>query len=494
MRDSHPAWAASTAYAQYKTVVPLAVENGYHYICTTAGTSGGTEPTWSTTVGNTTNDGTAVWTNNGKRGDVLCKLVLTSGGTTKTYGVDTANRLLRVSHSEQPYSQTARVLVENSDNVLTVLSLEGYTGVLSYGFATSAGDEYSPTAPLVVKAQELLSTGGKLVCQFDLIGLPDQLDSDKALVSYSPLSDDPDECWTIVAAIAGATMSCYSHCTPIVTQFDSYDTLITSFKPKDSFRIRVGQSRLSAIRELLGWTKCVMRFESDGKLHISSPTVTGSTYDYEYNDTIPVASTYHTFFSKIYRRRLVLPNRYIVKNADDTEDVDVYYTGEATSAASYALLPKTEPVILRLASDAEAVLIATALIQRAELDQERGSGFAPMNVGQEVHDYVNITDTRENDTRAGNIGYLTREYEPGKFTFSFGFGDAKFLSSLGLEFGTQVAAPTYADLKALRLFLEAEILQVAVAANVLAKAVLQLQDENTVPKLNTTKELRIPVE
>ena len=42
----------------------LGTENtaGLYYVCTTAGTIGATEPTWSTTPGGTTNDGTVVWT------------------------------------------------------------------------------------------------------------------------------------------------------------------------------------------------------------------------------------------------------------------------------------------------------------------------------------------------------------------------------------------------------------------------------------------------
>lgn len=39
-----------------------AVDNGYYYVCTTAGTTAAAEPTWSTTLDGTTTDGTAVWT------------------------------------------------------------------------------------------------------------------------------------------------------------------------------------------------------------------------------------------------------------------------------------------------------------------------------------------------------------------------------------------------------------------------------------------------
>lgn len=51
----------STAVTSGQTTVP-ATGNGRMYRCTTAGTTGAGEPTWGTTNGGTTADGTAVWT------------------------------------------------------------------------------------------------------------------------------------------------------------------------------------------------------------------------------------------------------------------------------------------------------------------------------------------------------------------------------------------------------------------------------------------------
>ena len=57
------AWVASTSYALGDIVVPTAgLENGFRYECTTAGTSGGSAPTWNTTEGGTTTDNTVTWT------------------------------------------------------------------------------------------------------------------------------------------------------------------------------------------------------------------------------------------------------------------------------------------------------------------------------------------------------------------------------------------------------------------------------------------------
>lgn len=53
-------WVKDTAYTVGNFVKPTTA-NGYVYQCTSSGTSGGTEPTWGTTIGGTTADNTAVW-------------------------------------------------------------------------------------------------------------------------------------------------------------------------------------------------------------------------------------------------------------------------------------------------------------------------------------------------------------------------------------------------------------------------------------------------
>lgn len=54
------AWVGSTAYSVDNTVKPT-VENGYIYRATVAGTSGSSEPSWPTTIGNTVVDGGVTW-------------------------------------------------------------------------------------------------------------------------------------------------------------------------------------------------------------------------------------------------------------------------------------------------------------------------------------------------------------------------------------------------------------------------------------------------
>lgn len=69
VRLNPPTWAATTGYsvrsakdAATGSVVKPTVANDRHFKCTTAGTSGGSEPSWNTTLGGTTTDGSVVWT------------------------------------------------------------------------------------------------------------------------------------------------------------------------------------------------------------------------------------------------------------------------------------------------------------------------------------------------------------------------------------------------------------------------------------------------
>lgn len=60
IHEHSSSWAATTAYVRNQLVRPSAA-NGLVFRCTTAGTSDATEPTWDTTIGNTTADATVVW-------------------------------------------------------------------------------------------------------------------------------------------------------------------------------------------------------------------------------------------------------------------------------------------------------------------------------------------------------------------------------------------------------------------------------------------------
>jgi hypothetical protein len=221
-----------------------------------------------------------------------------------------------------------------------------------------------------------------------------------------------------------STSNPFAGMTAYTVEFDSEDSLIDSYTPKDAFRIYTGGTRLASIKRLLDFTNCAMRVEADGHIHIFVPTTTGTSYNYTYS----LASGNHNFFSKAYRNSLVLPNDITVKSQPDDAG---QYSGNATSAASNALLPKKKTIFTYLASNDEGASIAAAMIARMEIEAEQGSGLVPINAGQEVYDYIQITDSIVGDTRTGNIGWIHRRYnaeerDPKKmWGMSFGFGKSE---------------------------------------------------------------------
>jgi hypothetical protein len=253
---------------------------------------------------------------------------------------------------------------------------------------------------------------------------------DKASAAYTQASDDTKTVKTLINEIIGASLACFSHCTAYQVVWDSEDSLVNTYKPKDAFRVYTGNNRLSAINRLLDYTKCVMRAEDDGKLHIFNPTTTGTTYDYEY-----ALETGHPFFAKALRNRLTIPN-YITVQSRETDTPQ--YIGIAQEAESYNKLPKREYHQTRLESADQAEDIAEALLAKAQMWCESGSGIVPLNVGAEVYDYIKVTDEREEDSRVGNIGKIVRHYNLTKnewrMTFVFGNWQTvrKALADLGV--------------------------------------------------------------
>lgn len=244
---------------------------------------------------------------------------------------------------------------------------------------------------------------------------------DEASANYIPKSDDTLTVKDLVEGIVKATLAPFSHCSKAfqVVWDAGYDALADSYVPADGFRIYTGGKRLAALRRVLDYTGNVPRFEADGKCHILKPVTTGSVFDSEYS----LEKDAHKFFAKAYRDTVPFPNKVVVRSRTDD---DPYCSGEAqiTGYASLAdNIKNTAYIEVRLASDDQADDIAEALIAKAEMGCKKGQAEVPLNVGAEIFDYVQVTDSRQGDTRSGNLGYVHRRFGQDKWTMTFGFGN-----------------------------------------------------------------------
>jgi hypothetical protein len=347
------------------------------------------------------------------------------------------NRILSISpHLESPDSYTAQMVLNNADKVFTTLDLTGDRCQISYGMNTVLGDEYSKTAVLWVKSQQNESVEGRLVTTLNLIGIPDLLKLDLADGSYTWSIYDSNTIKDLITQILTPDIftggegnpPAYTSCSPYTVTFDSEDSLIDTFCPRNLFSINDRDSRWDKVNELLRYTKCAMRFGDETNdnivtpnfnIHIFNPTISGTSYNYSYDLT----AGDHKFYLKNYRTRLTIPNFVSVESLDGT------YSGYAEDSRSYTQRPVQRKFYLAVTSNDEANAMSAAILQQYQLGSETGSAQVPMNVGQEIWDYVNIVDSREGDDRKGNIQYVSRYWSALQSTMgmSFGFGSDNIL-------------------------------------------------------------------
>jgi len=335
--------------------------------------------------------------------DALVKLVLTFGESSYTY---TRTRILDITETEDGELQSLEITLDNSDKALNDLSFKGYKSVFSSGAVTGEGDEYSACAPMWVIDQRFDSVPDELTCTLSLIGIFNRMAQDKAALPYEYNEDHSyivKELITQVLETGWGAGACFTICTNYYAVWeDGYDELADTYTPNEAFRVSPGANRKSIFDRLMAYTQNVARVEADGYVHIFKPTTSGETYDYEYS-----LESGHTFFAKAYRDKLVIPNRFYVRNWPRYGPP--YYDGEAIDSDSYDKLPMTRYLLsVNVESDEQAQGIAEAKLAIAQMWCEAGSAPVPNNVGQEVYDYINVTDERADDSRVGNIGQIIR--------------------------------------------------------------------------------------
>uniref|UniRef100_A0A6M3KCK0 Tail protein n=1 Tax=viral metagenome TaxID=1070528 RepID=A0A6M3KCK0_9ZZZZ len=222
--------------------------------------------------------------------------------------------------------------------------------------------------------------------------------------------DDLDCGYKYGYSVAG--VDCFTQRTAITPDFtgSATDALIDVYTPGDAFKIAEGESRADVIDKLLEWTSSYKRIESDGVMYFFVIPTSGNSYTSAKGD----------FYSHVNRKGLVVPNKIVVKSYDYEGDG---YTGSATSAASYALLPITgSPVRAYVSGTTQANALAAAIIGRLEVNSQSGSATVyPANYEQ-IWNYVTVTNTWNGSTTTGNIAYLSIVSMGGRFEEFYSFG------------------------------------------------------------------------
>ena len=130
-------WTASSTYALGDRVCGVATSDYWIFECTTAGTSGATEPTWVKTAGSTTTDNTVTWTARIPSTWENATLTLAKAAANDAAG---DNIYVAHDHSETTASAMVLAFAGTLANPVKVICTNSSTGAISTGaFVATSG-------------------------------------------------------------------------------------------------------------------------------------------------------------------------------------------------------------------------------------------------------------------------------------------------------------------------------------------------------------------
>ena len=413
-------------------------------------------------------------------------------------GSSYSNRKKQLIHTERPYGGLATILLDNSDNGITA-DLRGCKVVIGYGFN---GSGESKAASLWVLTQTSLSREGQLLTQLQCIDIWQKLnllqiiggggvELDGTITgTFEPgmkvtgqtsgakatvLGSGTDYIWVSNVAkgpfVSGETVQADLYSTTKITLtavkdisggsspnwagdktilqiiqqlcagvvdvvLDSSDGIVDVTKP--TYSTDTGARVLDVIEDMMNYTKCGIRAGNDDKLHIFDISSVPGSPDYSYDSD-------HCFYSDLRDVTMILPNKVIVVNAEQVGTGVTPFYGVAEDSDAIAQFGLTVPqlVFADVQSDADAAQLAASRLSRIQKEAIKGTVGAPMNCGEELFDYVRITDNRANIDYYGWVGSLERRWEEGMYLLTIGLGGLS--GAAGLPPDTEYPLPNIAQ-------------------------------------------------
>jgi len=394
----------------------------------------------------------------------------------KVGATDYSDALKGLRHIEKPYGGIAVILLDNSDRSI-VADLRGNKVTIGYGFEDEG---VSNSSPLWVLTQTDVSREGQLLTQLQCIDAWQKLTLLRVAAGGGvELKGDTEGAFNIGMKVTGQTSAATGTVMAVGSGFigvgkiangpfvvaevvksdlysstqitvdtvtdygggsepawsgdktilqiitdltasvadvvlDSSDGIVDVTKP--NYVAQFNTPYLDIIRDMMDYTKCAIRMEGDEKLHIFDVSAAPGAEDYEYD-------TDHCFFSDLRDTSLILPNRIVVVNAEQILTGMTPFSGSAEDAAAIArFMEVVQPIFADVQSDAAATELAESRLSRVQKEATRGTIEVPMNCGQELFDYIKVTDDRADITYNAWIGSLEREWEEGKYMLTIGLG------------------------------------------------------------------------
>lgn len=354
--------------------------------------------------------GDVVFYNNDIQGMATCR----NTDTGIQWSTQRGDRIVSLRTYEQPYggkpNQKSQLVLKNHDGFFDNMDFKGDRVYVFWGAETTKGALYDKQPPYYVKDQSNSEQQGSKVTTLGFLGLTDWLAEDAAQCDY--ISTGTDTLYALAFKVLEATIPPFDGCKKFNIIIDNeFDGIFNTVIPGPSFRIMRGRdTRASVLARLLDLTTVKMKagseelIDGDDSVHFFIPTkeVTHEITLDELDHKFLVTSSYSSIFA---------PNDITIKNPNNES---ANYSGKARDLPSYEAIPTSQTqYVTGLADNAQATLLANALLQNIKSYHNGYSAKIPMLFGVDLFDRPKIT-TRSGKSHEGNLGSMERVYEPQK--------------------------------------------------------------------------------
>lgn len=321
---------------------------------------------------------------------------------------DYSSRLISFEQREEPYRDTAVIVLANSDRHFNSEDndLRGYSFTIGHGYVTGSGNRYCgdgdgtedmPT--LWVKSQSIISLEGELVCVLYAEGGWMKLREHRFITTADPpyFNIKFTATQSIYQLIEKALDEVSFTLNALGTQDDG---IINDFQPIFTANPLTFESPASLIYRLIPMTKSYVRQVESSAFEIVYPQSSDSVDETYYSYQAPYFKEY------VEKKNLLVPNHIVVfcnREEDGTWVTDNIVTGHARDSDQFTGTSYTgnyEEVIeyhiapyITLQADADNR--AEAILQRYKAETLAGRLVLPFHDCRvELYDRISIEDTR----------------------------------------------------------------------------------------------------
>jgi hypothetical protein len=297
---------------------------------------------------------------------------------------DITNAVIAATQNLTPktFNSTLKTTLDNTTGTYNDFSKLGYEIILSLGYVTTAGNEYSATPSFWITGWKFVSPPWfplHMIYPYGVIGTLDIEAEDiwdhlKGWKARRPFS------WAVGTKTVHQLLEFVLARAGFELDVISASTAIDNFKP--AFEIKEGYTGLWAVKKLLSYVEDVL-IQKGAKLYLKQPLI-GDTVDYTYNSMYYVA---HIVYRGSYGTHQWTPNRAQVWGTTLMVEKFEWDQVDPVFDKLSRVEKPTYPDVTRAGERADAEL------RKGEMWTGSG-GYAqvPVNCGQEIFDIISLTD------------------------------------------------------------------------------------------------------